>query len=349
MNDPIFVFTTTETIGYITSQFIQGAVLSGVSVHTNSESLQCDGRFCGANLKKLSVGHRDQPLPSELVIVDENRPLSSLPDMGEGFLENLLRLSASTKLALIYGQDDVNFMPLPKQLLKFLPHQCRGFSKNPEAVPVPWGFTLEGFEASKLRLGRDRNPRKIIQNFNPTRSQSVREAVVAALQVTNIGGATLDSRHLHGEEYANQLADAQFCLAVGGAFHWPNSDFHFMRDRMDARSLSLDVFPDRSKTVGIVRWDSFRFWESMAFGCLPIQLDLDKHGFVLPHVPQGWLHYIPFDLGSIQDTVDKLNELARSPDLLRYMSDCAANWALEHAHPVSLYKWVIENVALGLS
>jgi hypothetical protein len=345
MNDPVFVFNTTGTIGYITSQFIQGAILSGASVHTNVESLECDGRFCAADLKQLGVGYRDQPLASELVLVDETRFLSSQPDLGAGFFDYLSNLGASRKLALIYANDDVNFLRFPGELLTFLPHQCRGFTKNPNAVPVAWGFTLEGFEASKMRMGRLRDPRKIVQNFNPTGSQTVREAVIAALQVTDLMDLSLDQRHLHGDEYSDQLAESQFCLAMGGTFHWPKSDYYWMRERMDERSLTIDVFPERSKTVGIMRWDSFRFWEAMAFGCLPIQLDLEKHGFVLPEMPQPWLHYIPLDLGRVQDTVEKINELAKSPDLLRFMSESAAAWAREQVHPVSLYKRVIEKLS----
>jgi hypothetical protein len=202
---------------------------------------------------------------------------------------------------------------------------------------------LEGFEASKLRLGSLRDPRKIVQNFNPTESQTVREALVAILQVTDLLNLSLDKRHLHGDAYSDQLAGSQFCLAMGGTFHWPKSDYSWMRERMDERNLTIDVFPDRSKTVGIMRWDSFRFWEAMAFGCLPIQLDMHEHGFLLPHMPQKWLHYIPLDLARVHATVEKMNELSESPDLLRFMSESAAAWAYEHAHPVSLYNWVSEN------
>lgn len=345
MSDPIFIFNTTGTLGYITSQFIQGAVLHGVSVHTNVESQECDGRLYGANLRDLAVGYRHQPLLSEIVIVDENRFLSGFDDLGQAFLDYLLDIASSRKLALIYGNDDVNFLSFPSGLLKFLPHQCRGFTKNPEAVPVPWGFTLEGFNAAKLRQRNERDPRKILQNFNPTGSQSVREAVVAALQLSDLGDLAVDERHLHGEEYAAQLAECQFSLAMGGTFYWPKSEFAWMRDNMGAKNLALDAFPERTKTVGVLRWDSFRFWESMAFGCLPIQLDLEKHGFLLPKMPEKWLHYIPLDLEGIQGTLEKINALTRSPEQLRFMSESAASWAYEHAHPAFLYQWVMEHIA----
>jgi hypothetical protein len=57
--ESLYIFNTVgDRIGYLTSQLVQGARLArlaGIEVATNVESMQCDSRFCTANLKSTGL------------------------------------------------------------------------------------------------------------------------------------------------------------------------------------------------------------------------------------------------------------------------------------------------------
>jgi hypothetical protein len=341
MSNSYYIFNNPGLqVGYITSQFAQGARLAGFDVSTNVESLHADGRFCAPDLGAIGVTFRPQPRVSDVVIIDERRSLSALPDLGDGSFEYYKEIARHFRTAIIYGNDDVNYLAFPESLKAFLPHQVNGFTKNPHAHAVPWGFTLEGFELAAKQGGRPRKPKSVLMNFNPTNAQTVRESVYAAAEELLKSKFELDIRHQHGEEYASQLQESQFALAVGGSFHWPRSDYIYLRQRMSKREHFLDRFAGRSRTVGIVRWDSFRFWESMAFGCIPFQLDFDLYGFSLPVNPTKWLHYIPIDLANISSSFEFALNQFDTAEKIDILSSSAKEWASTNGHPNVLFQYI---------
>ena len=333
-----FVLSTSDHIGYITSQFIQGAKLYGAEVTTNLSRPDCDGRFMKADIQSLGLRFREQPSDDEEIIIDETRMLSSFEDLGEGFLNTLCSRSDSERIRLIYGNDDANFITFPSGISCYVPHQIRGFRKALSVHPIPWGVTLECIEEGLKGTNTTRLLGTIIQNFNSTNNQSVRESLLAALQGYNFRSLKLDERHLQGHEYAEQLRSRQFSMAFGGLFFWPRSDYEYMRTCMSENSLKLDVFPQRDRKVGVLRWDSFRFWETMAFGCVPIQLDFDIYGFLFPETPIGWQHYVPIDLMRIGDTFDRLESMVFNDSAkIEEMSFHGRSWCLENAHPIKTF------------
>jgi hypothetical protein len=345
MSNSYYIFNNPGLqVGYITSQFAQGARLAGFEVSTNVESLQADGRFCPPDLRAIGVTFQPQPRDSDVVIIDERRSLSALPDLGDGSFKYYNEVARHYRTAVIYGNDDVNYLAFPESLKTFLPHQVNGFTKNPHAHAVPWGFTLEGFELAAKQGGRPRKPKSVLMNFNPTNAQTVRESIYAAAEELLKSKFELDIRHQLGEEYASQLQESQFALAVGGSFHWPKSDYVYLRERMSEHKLRLDCFPGRSRTVGIVRWDSFRFWESMAFGCIPMQLDFDLYGFSLPIKPLRWVHYVPLDLSNIAVSLEQALDLFSTSEKSDYLANSAREWAFSNGHPSTLFGYVSANL-----
>lgn len=333
-----FVFSTSDHVGYITSQFIQGARLFGAEVTTNLSRPDCDGRFMKADIQSLGLNSREQPSDDEEIIIDETRMLSSFDDLGEGFLNSLCSRSDSERIRLIYSNDDANFISFPSEISCYVPHQIKGFRKGASVCPIPWGITLECIEESRKGLNTKRLPGTVIQNFNSTNNQSVRESLLAALQSYTFKSLRLDERHLQGGDYAEQLRSSQLSMAFGGLFFWPRSDYDYMKKLMSERSLRLDVFAERERRVGVLRWDSFRFWETMAFGCIPIQLDFDIYGFLLPETPIGWQHYVPIDLMRIGDTFDTLDSMVADDfEKIEEMSFHGRSWCIENAHPVKTY------------
>lgn len=327
-------------MGYVTSQFVQGARLAGYRVTSNLDSLQTDGRHMRADLSQYGVEHRPQPREEDFIVIDETRQLSGLEDIGESFFSSLCARQDKNRLVLIYSQDDANFVRFPEDLTSFVTHQIQGFSKSPWSHPVPFGFTLEGFKEASMRRGGKRLAGRVIQNFNPTYSQSVRETVVLAMSSIELPGLMIDESHCHGSSYSEQLSTSGFCLAVGGVYHWPKTDYSYLVKSLSERSKLLETFPDRARRIGVLRWDSFRFWEAMAFGCIPIHLDFDLYGFHLPEKPLPWVHYVPLDLSNISRSFEQISELAGSKEKMSYMSEAARIWAQEHLHPTILYGYI---------
>jgi len=78
-------------------------------------------------------------------------------------------------------------------------------------------------------------------------------------------------------------------------------------------------------------WDSWRFWESLAAGCVTFHVDFDKYGVKLPVMPENWRHYIGIDLDNMQDTVDRI---ADDPGILEKISIEGRHWAIDNYGPV---------------
>lgn len=56
----------------------------------------------------------------------------------------------------------------------------------------------------------------------------------------------------------------------------------------------------------IIQWDSWRFWETLALGSVPLHIDLEKYGVELPVMPKNWEHYIGVDLNNIKTDVERI-------------------------------------------
>lgn len=78
-------------------------------------------------------------------------------------------------------------------------------------------------------------------------------------------------------------------------------------------------------------WDSWRFWESLAAGCVTFHVDFDKYGVILPVKPENWRHYIGIDLDNPQATIDRI---VSEPEILERISVEGRQWAIEHYSPV---------------
>jgi hypothetical protein len=82
----------------------------------------------------------------------------------------------------------------------------------------------------------------------------------------------------------------------------------------------------------VVRWDSWRFWESLAAGCLTFHLDFEKYGFLLPEMPMPWKHYIPIDMA---DPVGSVERFMDSRSRWSEIAHGGREWALKHYSPTA--------------
>jgi len=92
---------------------------------------------------------------------------------------------------------------------------------------------------------------------------------------------------------------------------------------------------------GIVRWDSWRFWESLAAGCVTIHLDLAKYGFLLPVMPENWKHYIGVDLENPQEVMERLRD---EPEIMAQISAQGRQWAFDHYSPTPTACYFLDQV-----
>lgn len=93
-----------------------------------------------------------------------------------------------------------------------------------------------------------------------------------------------------------------------------------------------------------VQWDSFRFWECLAAGCVAFNLDLERYGVELPVMPRNWVDYIGVDFGNVDAS---LTRLADDPDCMRRIAESGRTWALEHYSPKAVASRFLVEVGLA--
>jgi hypothetical protein len=134
----------------------------------------------------------------------------------------------------------------------------------------------------------------------------------------------------HYPAYYQRLQQATASACFGGFFTtpYPRSQAAFL-----SRNLRRIVTKLNRKTDRILQWDSWRFWESLAAGCVTIHVDFEKYGCALPVMPTNWQHYIGIDLDHMEQSIGRLRD---EPDLLAKISQQGRQWALANYSPQPL-------------
>jgi hypothetical protein len=139
----------------------------------------------------------------------------------------------------------------------------------------------------------------------------------------------------HSPEYYERLKTSQACSAFCGELLPPMPFapriFEVYGNKAELqkkfwRALgAIDPRADR-----IISWDSFRFWETLASGSVAFHVDLEKHGVVLPVMPENWKHYIGVDFRNLESD---LKRIKRSPALLEDIAAAGREWAMANYSP----------------
>jgi len=141
----------------------------------------------------------------------------------------------------------------------------------------------------------------------------------------------------HSRAYYERLKSAQAIATFCGELI-PPAPFHprylvggrrakINRAFYDTLSL-LDPRPQR-----LIQWDSWRFWEGLAAGCLVFNLDLPHYGVALPVMPEPFVHYVPV---RPEKAGDALARLMDEPGLAPRIAAQGRAWAMEHYTPAAL-------------
>lgn len=330
-------------IGYLASQIIQGATHRGYDVCTNLKPpWNVDGRHFRAKFEASNIQHRPQPSQEDFLVIDEFR---SVDPMTDSLYNNLQEISKTKRVIVLHYSDTINIVRFPDDNLQcFFTHQTHRLRLNPSSRPLGFGCTFEAFAAERSQPQLPRAPGSIILNFTPSVNQGVRISTILGLESFARRNSVIhfDKRRLFGEAYSQQLATSQFILAVGGDFFQPLGANDWIRETQSESPILRNFidFPDDQGTI--FRWDSFRFWESMALGCIPIQLDFDFYGLLLPIQPEPWLHYVPLKLHAQDETFERIAEIAQDKELMKRMSLAAKDFCFEFYSPECTFNYVIE-------
>ncbi len=131
-----------------------------------------------------------------------------------------------------------------------------------------------------------------------------------------------------------------------GQRHYPN---YYKRLK---ESAACACFGGYAAPIGTTRkslvewWDSWRFWESLAAGCVTFHADFDKYGIQLPVMPENWRHYIGLDLDNFEEAVDRI---ASEPGILERISTSGREWAIANYGPVPTALRFLETISGRLS
>jgi len=89
------------------------------------------------------------------------------------------------------------------------------------------------------------------------------------------------------------------------------------------------------KQKRIIQWDSWRFWETLILGSVPMHVDLEKYGVELPVMPNNWEHYIGIDLDHIKRDVERILD---DPESIYKIAGKGKFWAEQNYSPLASAK-----------
>lgn len=267
-------------------------------------------------------------------------PLVSQPFAGfDGYIVDITHtnqfapfegIGEGARLAYLNQSDATSFSRIPDEHLLFAAHENEFAVQHGRRIPIAFGLSKGLIAATQTQPAFAARRRAALRNFRATLNQSLR----ALLDLTYVPALKrampVAEEIVSAQAYLSALLNTQICLAYGGDFYAPiGSNPWFAKN--NPKLAAAHDFKDLKAPAVVLRWDSFRLWESFAAGCLTVHLDFDKYGFALPVKPQAWVHYAPIDLDDIAGSVDAL--MAREKDWAAIAAAGRA-WALEHYAPV---------------
>ena len=268
----------------------------------------------GAGLLVVDILHRE---------LDPKRPINV---QGTGIPTCLLNMEDDVDLFTFVGDNTI-----------FRAHSNRHIHYPYPHEPIAFGISEFLETHSKLHSSKYERAPEIIRNFRYSANQYVRKSLdmgfVPLLERFMTVNKKTDPHQSSREKFFEKLAKTFGCLAYGGNYvHREDEDASFrLSGNVPEEDIQKILDSKYKKDCVIARWDSWRFWESIAMGCLTFQLDFEKYGFDLPVLPKSWEHYIGIDLDNIEPTIERLEaEKERLPEIAKAGRD----WALAHYSPV---------------
>ena len=131
----------------------------------------------------------------------------------------------------------------------------------------------------------------------------------------------------HYPAFFSRLRQTMLCAAFGGYFA---PGILGRTESLGERTLYAVCSRLRVATRTVMQFDSWRFWESLASGCLTLQLDYHRYGCLLPEMPVSRTHYAGIDLAERDPSAWILDS---SDEELASVACTGRDWAVEHYAP----------------
>lgn len=139
----------------------------------------------------------------------------------------------------------------------------------------------------------------------------------------------------HNPAYYQRLCQAQGCLAFGG-FFLPSASSSPLSFAGRLGYRAIQTLGLRTDSLG--QYDSWRFWESLASGCVTVHGPLANWGARFPTMPEDGRHYVSFDP---RESASQF--LARWETCLE--ADVGRSWAIENYGPEASARRLLEWIA----
>jgi hypothetical protein len=140
----------------------------------------------------------------------------------------------------------------------------------------------------------------------------------------------------HYPAFYSRLGGSAACAAFGGYFV---PSFSRSLDSLALRVAYKLMSKARLSTGTVAQFDSWRFWESLAAGCLTFHADLDRYGCEFPVPPENGVTYLGIDLSRTRSEADRVRSLAPS---FGAIAAEGRRWALEHYSPTAVAQRFLE-------
>jgi hypothetical protein len=236
-------------------------------------------------------------------------------------------------------------------------HYNRRFEYGPNVRP--WAFGLSRRMIGALEALGDgdwaRRDPAVLSNFranHPVRSRANRDFLPLIGDLLRVD-STVDSMlpegasdrllweqsgRRHYPAYYRRLAQSAACAAFGGYFV---PSFSRSLNSLALRLAYKVISKARLGTGTIAQFDSWRFWESLAAGCLTFHADLDKYGCAFPVQPENGRDYLGIDLSRPRAEAERVRALA--PSFAAIAAE-GRRWALDHYSPAATARGFLELV-----
>jgi hypothetical protein len=212
----------------------------------------------------------------------------------------------------------------------------------------PWAFGLSGriVQALESPVPYSRRKRTIV--CNPRYAHPVRKAAnkrfLPLLDASFRVDDTADqekprsaedallwqqSGRRHYPAYYARLSESAACGAFGGYFV---PSFSRSLNFPLLRLANRVVFKTGLMTHAIAQFDNWRFWESLAAGCLTFHVDLEHYHCALPVAPENGTHYYGINLGAPEQEVRRVMQ---SESAFGEVAARGREWVLQHYTPVA--------------
>ena len=264
-------------------------------------------------------------------------PLVSPPYAGfAGYIADISHTNAflpfegiQGRLAYLNQSDAATFCRVPDEHLLFVAHETDFASKGGCRHPIAFGLSNGLIAATEQRPAFHARKKGALRNFRATLNQSLRALLDISYVPALARHMPVDHSILAPGPYLDAMLNTAVCLAYGGDFYAPIKDNAWFQ-KNDPAMAALHDFTRLDAPALVLRWDSFRLWESFAAGCLTVHLDFEKYGFALPVKPVAWEHYVPIDLDDIAGSVTRLMDRERDWPAIAAQGRA---WALGHYAP----------------